>query len=190
MSGRLRVAPPADGPASTLTIEPGVTLRFTETSDSGLHVGTSDERQGLLVARGTQAAPIVFTSGKAAPAPADWKNLYFAYTPDTGNAIDHAVIEYAGGFSGAQGYGCGPIDNDASVLILSGRPASAFITNTTFKNGGGDTGLLLGWTSDASGPDFKATNTFTNAPTCAVSRWRSATGEACPGSVSGSPVCL
>ncbi len=190
MMGRLRVAPGADGPASTLTIEPGVTIRFDSTSDNGLQLGSSDKRQGLLVAAGTAASPITFTSAKPTPAPADWKNIYFAYSPATGNKIDHAVIEYAGDFSGAQGYGCGPIENDASVLLLSTRPTEAFITNTTFRNGGGDTGLLLGWTSDEAGPDFKATNTFTSMPACAVSRWRNATGEACPGSTNGSPLCF
>ena len=189
--GRLRVAPHADGAPSTLTIEPGVTLRFDDvTNDSGLQLGTSDVRQGILVAAGTAAQKITFTSAKATPAAANWKNIYFSYSPATGNRIEHAIIEYAGAPSGAQGYGCGPAENDASVLILSGRPSSAFIQNTTFRNGGGDTGLLLGWSSDMDGPDFLPTNTFTQVPACRVSRWRNATGNACPGSVGGSPVCF
>jgi hypothetical protein len=191
VSGRIRVAPDKDGPPSKLTIEAGVTLRFDNTgADNGLHVGTSDVRQGILFADGTAAAPITFTSAKPAPAAGDWKNIYFSYSPASGNRIAHAVIEYAGGPSGAQGYGCGNPENDASVLILSTRPTDAFVQNTTLKNGAGDTGILLGWTSDAAGPDFVSTNTFTNMPTCHVSRWRSATGEACPGSVAGSPVCF
>ncbi len=190
VSGRLRVAPETDGPAATLTIEPGVTLRFDTTSDSGLQIGTSDARQGILVAAGTVAAPITFTSAKSPAAPGDWKNIYFGYSPPAGNRIENAVIEYAGGSSGAQGYGCGDAENDASVLLLSARPTDAFIKTTTFRNGGGDTGIVLGWTSDLAGPDFKATNTFTSMPTCEVSRWRNATGETCPGSTNGSPVCL
>jgi len=190
VSGRLRVAPFADGGPSVLTVEPGVTLRFDTTSDNGLQIGTSDQRQGVLVAAGTAASKITFTSAKPTPAAADWKNIYFAYSPPTGNRIENAVIEYAGGPSGAQGYGCGPAENDASVLILSGRPADAFIKSTAFQNCGGDTGIVLGWTSDQAGPDFVATNTFTSMPVCHVSRWRNATGETCPGSTAGSPVCF
>jgi hypothetical protein len=190
VSGRLRVAPGVDGAASVLTIEAGVTLRFDSAADDGLQLGTSDQRQGVLVAAGTAAAPITFTSAKATPAAADWKNIYFSYSPPTGNRIENAVIEYAGKASGAQSYGCGPAENDASILILSGRPTDAFIKNTTFRNGGGDTGLILGWTSDQTGPDFVATNTFTNMPACHIGRWRNVTGEACPGSVAGSPVCF
>lgn len=192
VNGRLLVAPSTDGSTSTLTIEAGVRLLMDKTSDSGLTIGTSDVRRGVLVAVGTAADPIVFTSGKATPAPGDWSDVYFRNTPTTGNRLEHAVVEYAGGFSGLQGYGCGPAENDASIIVApdTGRPDTAFITNTTIRNGGGDTALLLGWVSDASGPDFTATNTFENVPMCKVSRWRNETGLACPGSTSGSPVCL
>jgi hypothetical protein len=190
VSGRLRVGPPVDGSPATLTIEPGVTLRFAETSDSGLLIGTSSMRQGILVATGTAAAPITFTSAKSPAAAGDWRHIYFNYSPATGNRIEHAVIAYAGAFSGAQGYGCGPAENDASVLLLAGRPSGAFIQHTRFENGAGDTGILLGWVSDADGPDFVATNTFVGMPACRVSRWRNATGPACPGSGVDPIVCF
>lgn len=192
VNGPLRVHGSADGPASTLTIEAGVTLKFDDSAGSGMVIGTSNVRQGLLVVNGTAGAPVTFTSGKASPAPGDWQHIHFRNTPASGNKMDFAVVAYAGAFSGLQGYGCGPIENDASVILTpdSGRPSSAFITNTTIRDAAGDTALLLGWVSDDSGPDFTATNTFTNVPACKVSRWRNATGTACPGSVSGSPVCL
>lgn len=189
VNGRLRVAADRDGAVATLTIEPGVTIRFDPTaSDPGIHVGSSDKRPGSLVAVGTADKPITFTSAAAAPAPGDWKNIWFSYMPPSGSRVEHAVIEYAGGPSGAQGYGCGPIENDASMLILTGRPEQAFVKSTTFRNGGGDTGIILGWTSDQSGPDFLAPNTFVSMPACKVSRWRSESVPACPGD--GSPVCL
>lgn len=192
IAGRLAVAPYVDGAPAKLTIGAGATLRMDTGggSDSGIYFGSSSQRQGVLVAVGTAAAPIVFTSGRETPAAADWKNLYFLYSPSTGNRIDHAVIEYAGAPSGAQGYGCGPIENDASVLLLAGRPDEAFISNTLLRNGGGDTGILLGWVSDLAGPDFTVSNTFTAMPPCTVSRWRNATGNACPGSTAGSPICF
>lgn len=192
LNGHLLVAPSTDGSMSTLTIEPGVTIKMDTTSDSGLTLGTSPQRRGLLIAEGTAALPITFTSPKPGPAPADWKNLYFRNTPNTGNKLTWAIVEYAGAFSGLQGYGCGPASNDASVIVASdtGRPSSAFIQNTIIRKGGGDTGLLLGWLSDLDGPDFVSTNTFTDVPACKVSRWRNATGNACPGSTAGSPVCV
>jgi len=192
IGGRLLVAPSVDGSTSTLTIEAGVTLKMGVTSDSGLTVGTSATRQGVLVVNGTASAPVLFTSGKATPAAGDWTNVYFRNTPNTGNRFEGAIVEFAGAPSGLQGYGCGPVDNDASVIVSpdSGRPQTAFIQNTTVRSGAGDTGLLLGWRSDVDGPDFLPTNTFTNVPLCKVSRWRNITGNECPGSTAGSPVCL
>ncbi len=190
--GRLLVAPSADGAPSTLTIEAGVTLKMDHDGDSGMTLGLSPARRGVLIVNGTANAPVVFTSAKAVPAAADWTNLYFRFTPATGNRITFAIVEYAGAASGLQGYGCGPAGNNASVIIApdTGRPDSAFITDSTLRQGGGDTGLLLGWVSDLTGPDFVSSNTFSDLPACKVSRWRSATGNACPGSTGGAPVCL
>jgi hypothetical protein len=190
VNGLLRVHLSEDGAPSTLTVEAGVTIKFDDVSGSGVVLGTSSARQGILVVNGTAAAPVTFTSGRPTPAPGDWQDIYFRNTPSTGNRIDHAVVAYAGAPSGLQSYGCGPIENDASIIIApdSGRPSSAFITNTTIRDAAGDTGLLLGWVSDLDGPDFVPTNTFTNAPSCRISRWRNATAPACPGT--GAPVCV
>jgi hypothetical protein len=184
----IRVAPSQDGAASTLTIEPGVTLRFSEQNGtSGIRVGLSATRQGVLVAAGTPQAPITFTSAKATPAAGDWRNIRFDETPAQGNRLDHTLIEFAGGASGVQGYGCGPAGNDTSLLFFT-RPTTPVLTNCVVRNGGGDTGVLLGWRSDETGPDFVSTNTFTNLPSCRVSRWSSANGS-CP-SAGGAPLCL
>lgn len=178
--GAFYVAPVVDGPTVTLTIEPGVIVRFEETAGSGLTIGSSESRLGRLVAAGTTQQPILFTSAEDTPAPADWMGIYFRYSPSSGNRIENAIIEYAGDFSGAQGYGCGPAENDASILILSGRPDTAFVSSTTIRNAGGDTQIVLGWTSDEDGPDFVSTNTFADSPSCRVGRWRRETPPACP----------
>lgn len=52
---------------ATLTIEPGVTVRFR--SNTRLAFGYSSNYRGALVAQGTAEAPIVFTSDAATPAP-------------------------------------------------------------------------------------------------------------------------
>ena len=75
---------------------------------------------------------------------------------------------------------------DHSVVAdLFGTP-DAFVRNVRFRRGAGDTGIVLGWKSDEDGPDFKATNTFEEMPTCAVSHWRRMDGS-CP---NGQPECL
>lgn len=177
--GALYVAPATDGPPATLTIEPGVTLAFEASAGSGVFFGSTATRQGQLVAEGTAAAPIVFTSAKPTPAAGDWMALYFRYYPKTGSRVRHARVEYAGGDSGTNGYGCGPeaADNDSAV-ILAGQgdqgaegPDTAFITETTFDHIGGATVIVSGWYGD--GPNFSTGNTFgAETPACKVSQPR------------------
>jgi hypothetical protein len=143
-------------------------------------------------------SPDIFVEPRGSMPDDTFKNLGAPYriggrllvAPSVEGSTSTLTVE--GGVSGLQGYGCGPADNDGSVLIVpdSGRPTSAFIQNSTIRNGGGDTGLLLGWRSDMSGPDFINTNTFERLPACQVSRWSNDTGAECPGSTNGSPVCL
>jgi len=84
---------------ATLTIEPGVIVRF----DAGKALSIS----GGLVARGTAQSPITFTANTATPTPGFWGFIKFEnssvdatfdgdgnYTG--GSIIQHAVVEYAG----------------------------------------------------------------------------------------------
>lgn len=190
VDGPLYVQGILDGELAVLNVEPGVTVRFGEGKGaSGVYVGTSASRQGQIVARGTVDQPILFTSARPAPAPGDWMGLYFRAYPPSGTALEHVTIEYAGGDSSAVGAGCGPRDNDASVLVMGDRPADAWIRQSTLRFGGGETGIVLGWTSDEAGPDFVGDNVFQTMPTCRVSRWRAKTGPACPEN-GGNPTCL
>jgi hypothetical protein len=195
MVGVLYVNPSADGAPATLTIEPGVTLGFEAVAGSGIRIGSSDTRQGVLVAAGTPSEPIVFTSAKATKAtkaPGDWANLDFKSTPSAGSRIENAVVEYAGGDSGANSFGCGPKSNDGAVFIAgigtdSKAPGSAFITSTRFDNIAGTTVIVSGWIDD-NGPNFAPTNTFGGGtPSCKVSRpRRTGAGDTCDG---GRDVC-
>ncbi len=89
-----------DGPLDpVVTIDPGVRMEFANNID--LRVGSGDD--GGVLALGTLADPIVFTSDKAAPAPNDWGGIL----ADTGcmdgtNEVifDNVVVEY-GGANGA-----------------------------------------------------------------------------------------
>jgi len=86
-----------------LTIAPGVTVKFD--SQKVLTV------QGTLVASGTAASLITFTSNSASPAKGDWNYIHFTdssvdATFDgsgnyvSGSVIQYAIIEYAGSESG------------------------------------------------------------------------------------------
>jgi hypothetical protein len=77
--------------ANTLTLNPGVELRF--------NTGARLRVYGTLIADGEEANPIVFTSNSDTPAPADWERLLFEGA-DAGTILDHCQINYAGGVTG------------------------------------------------------------------------------------------
>lgn len=182
-----------DGGVATLTIEPGVTLRMEDYAGSGFEIGNGVDNEGRLIAVGTEAEPIRFESALDEPAPGDWLGLYFSEPVTTGNRVEYVEIAHAGAFSGAQSYGCGPIENDASILILNPEPVAPFIENTTIESAGGDTQILLGWDYDGD-PTGAAqvildANTFDDAgPECRVSLPQDETSQ-CPG-LDDQPDCL
>jgi parallel beta-helix repeat protein len=86
----------------TLTIQPGVVVYFN--SHRSLQV------DGQLIARGTDASPITFTSSQSTKAPGDWGYILFSptsvdamYDLDgnylNGSILQYTTIEYAGGES-------------------------------------------------------------------------------------------
>jgi len=185
LDDQLYVATPIGEPGlATLTIEAGVELKLAQGASSGIMFGADAEHPGTLQAVGTANAPIWFHSADDTPAPGAWLGLYFAHTTRDGNRLEHAIIEDAGAQSGAQGHGCGPGENNASILVLSEDGAEPFIKNCEFKNAGGDTQILLGWTGsddqDADAQAFLDTNTFADSPGCRVSM---------PGAAAPDPVC-
>jgi flagellar hook assembly protein FlgD len=77
----------------TLTIEPGVEVRF-----NGLYylsIGYSLYK-GRLVAQGTSANPIIFTSNNASPAAGNWYGIRFYNHATTESSLDYVTVEYAG----------------------------------------------------------------------------------------------
>jgi hypothetical protein len=187
--GALYVAPYADNTTATLTVDKGVTVSFesigTGSGNSGMFIGSSQTRPGALIAVGTAASPIVFTSAKAQKAPGDWLSLYFKQTTPASH-VSYARVEYAGAVGGTTGFGCGPSDNNGAVFIggvgASSTAPAVFIDNTTFDQIGGSTVIVSGWIDDA-GPNFTPTNTFgATTPGCHVSRpKRTGAGDVCDG---------
>lgn len=165
-------------PAATLTIEPGVTLRFErQTSgssqlyvDSHL-VGSTHAPQGVLVANGTATAPITFTSAADSPAPGDWQGLYFNYVVDPRTSITNAVIAYAGADSSTRGIceyrpGSGDISALCSVVMFlddNAAPSAPFITDSSIEHSSG-CGFYRGWRETQT--DFASVNRFVGIAGC------------------------
>lgn len=157
--------------AGTLTIEPGVTLRFDP--DLSLHVSaptTNDAATGALRAVGTADEPIVFTSASATPAAGDWTGILFRGTPSPNNRIEHAKIAYAGGSSSHSSYDCvAPGEktsgDDAAIVIATNvaGPASAFVAHTRIEHSA-KFGIARGWRGNPV--DFLATNEFVGVASC------------------------
>ena len=83
----------------TLTIEPGTVIKFPWVDADGDGIGDGELTvEGRLIARGTTAKPILFTSGKKDPAPKDWTFVQISVSKDS--LVAHCIFEYA--FSGLQ----------------------------------------------------------------------------------------
>lgn len=108
---------------TTLEIDPGVEIRFTDRYDFVI--------RGTIQANGTSDAPIVFTSGEEEPARADWKNLLLDGAGDD-SYLDYVILEY------------GSVDNISNPLYrgaLSIKGCSPRINSLTIRQAY-DTGLL------------------------------------------------
>ena len=86
-----------------LTIEPGTHVLFVPRDVDGDGIGDAELLiEGALLARGTAAAPIVFTSAAKQPQPSDWKYLYLDFARKA--ELDYIIAEYA--YSGLQIHFC------------------------------------------------------------------------------------
>lgn len=167
-----------------LTIEAGVTIKFTKHPSSGLHVqrfSGTDPSTGALRVLGTADKPVVFTSNEKAPAPGDWLGIMLRGVPDPRTKIEFARVEYAGGDTGTRGFSCGTeprtdkASNEAAIQIY-GQPASSFVTNTTISKSAANA-FERGWSGTPV--DFLATNILTEIAYCKQTFPRPTAG-ACP----------
>jgi hypothetical protein len=171
---------PAFVPDLTLTLEAGVTLKFEKASTTPTLVTFGDggqvvDKNAALVVRGTAAAPVRFTSAAATPAPGDWAGLWLRTS--NGSQIDHAIIEYAGGDASIGPASCGPFDpsiaqrarHSAALLVGDDTdkqyvPPPGLVTNTVFRNNGGNFAIDSVWEATTFGPALNATNLFGSGP--------------------------
>lgn len=170
----------------TRTIDPGVVLKFWRNDAAGLYLDKGSNNRAAtatVVAQGTAAKPIIFTSAQSVPAPGDWLGLSFGNVPAAGNRLDHVEIHYAGGPSYSNGFHCMPngslSPNENAALTLWGLPSSAFLTNSLIADSAA-LGVNLAYAGDFV--DLVPSNGFTNLGACKTSYPRQAKGG-CPASV-------
>lgn len=179
----LRIGGRPDGKLVTVTIEPGVVMRFAPGGALKVQHFTSDDPStAVLRAIGTADKPIVLTSASDTPAAGDWVGLWYGGIPLANNAIEHVRIEYAGGWCGCILNTCSNIAEHEGAVIFTAQPPSAFIKNTTFANIAMH-GITEGY--DGAFVDFRPTNTFTGVAGCAQTRPRDVS-TSCP---SPKPAC-
>ena len=95
-----------------LTIAAGTTIRFDQNTSLTVASGAT------LIAKGTQALPITFTSSQASPKEGDWRGVYIN---QDGSEFEWCIFEYGSGQSASYG-----------MLYLNNCKAS--IKNCTFRN--------------------------------------------------------
>lgn len=117
---------------ASLTIEPGVNVRFSK--DSALVV------EGGLLATGTQASPISFSTNVAVPAPGDYDSIVL--NPMARTVLQHCEVRYAkAGVTIGESTGsvlveaCRFSDNsDAGVRITRSDLGSVTVGTNSFSN--------------------------------------------------------
>lgn len=158
-----------DPSLATLTIDAGVEMRFYTAGSNigGLFVGTSGSSvaTGRIVANGTAAAPILFTSADAVPAAGSWEGITFFGTMASGNLLDHVVIDAAGDNGGDSLFGCPPaaFAETSGALKIFEQPSAQFLTNSTISRSSTH-GVFRAWTG--AQVDFMSGNSFVDVAFC------------------------
>jgi hypothetical protein len=166
---RVSVTDPG-GSTPTLTIAPGVELRF----DDYLMVGFTNaplsiNQPGVLHAVGTAAQPIVFTSSKPAPAAGDWPGIFLRNA--AGSLLQYASIQFAGGANGVVSANCKPSNSSDNAALFIGDPGASYIPNpsdfvsVTVANSASH-GINAMWVAPAFGPDLTPAFTFDTIDGC------------------------
>lgn len=175
----MSVAPPSGSTTPvTLTVEPGVTLKFPRMTPTqagarvtfGSNGNSPNNVVGILRAVGTAAKPIVFTSGEALPAPGDWVGLWL--NTANGSRLEHVEIGYAGGENGIQSNNCRPTNTEDQAALIVGDfetqyvPPADLITSSRIHHSAGF-GIDAIWQAPSfNEPNLTANNLFDSNALC------------------------
>jgi len=131
----------------TLTLEPGVIVQFQDTDDALVVDGT-------LIANGTAANPILFTSDNVPKQAGQWEQIVFHDSSDDVNSVlNHCIIEYAGQFA------------EGNLTFYSASPR---VTNTVVRNSLND-GIYCSGSSPQIGNCLIGNNGRDGVRTCCAS---------------------
>jgi hypothetical protein len=173
--------PPAFVHQVTLTLDAGVKLRFENTSTTPSLVtfgsgGQTTDQVGTLIANGTAANPVVFTSGVDSPTTADYWAGFWLLTSN-GSLLQNVVFEFAGADAGVGPVNCGPFDSSinqqarhtAPLLVGDGTdqqyvPPANMISGSVFRNNIGNFAIDSVWENPGRtfGPSLHNDNVFTS----------------------------
>jgi len=174
----------------TLTVLPGAELRFdpvAHAGDEGIRMvfgGTGNPGSnpvGQLIAVGTPAAPILFTSAAATKAPGDWAAVVLLEAG--ASQLDYVTIEYAGAPNGFVSANCRPTGTTDQAGLLVGSadfiPSAGILANSTIQFSAGF-GIDAIWAnSSPNEPDISGGNVFSNNARCAQT-YNGVTPGTCP----------
>jgi hypothetical protein len=179
----INVVPPAGSSTPlgvTLTLQPGAELRF-KPRDPAAGANAQGIRMvfggvgnpglnpvGRLIALGTPAAPIRFTSASPTPGAGDWAGLQLLTA--TGSEMAFNIIEYAGAPGGYVSANCRPTGtSDAAALIIGGTdfvPLGGMITSSVIQSSAGHAIDAVWANGDVNEPDLTAGNIFNDIQGC------------------------
>lgn len=159
-----------------LTVEPGVKILFEKTA--ALIIETHGAGTSSIVARGTKAKPIVFTSAATSPAPGDWRGFYFNGPVAPKNALENVRIEYTGSDCSCSMVTCSAgVTEFEAAIIFEEEPRSMFMKDSVIAHGSGN-GVVQGY--DGLSYDWKGSgNVFEDIALCSVTEPRNPS-TACP----------
>lgn len=157
-------AGPDAGVHTTLTVEPGVTMAFHPHTALEIEHLTGDfPASGSLVALGTAAEPIVFTSSADEKNPGDWRGLWFGGVVADDTRIEHAQIEYTGADCGCVLTSCNDVSTFAGAVIITREPSSTFVSDSVISHGSANA-FVMGYMGQ--GFDFAGQNTIEETAGC------------------------
>lgn len=123
----------------TLTIEPGVEVRFNGVYT--LNIGYSNLYKGRLNAQGTALRPIIFTSNKTTLQAGDWYGIQFNGHASTESILEYVIVEYGGyNWGNIYLYNSSPIIKNSTIRyskssgIYGREDSSPIIIDSTISN--------------------------------------------------------
>ena len=129
-AGGTTVGDPANNPV--LTIEPCVTVIVEPTGF--LNASGNGTGPGGILAKGTAAQPITFTSGAPTPQAGDWGGIAFSDKTLPASSLSNVTLSYAGGAFGTAAAG----DNDGSVTVDSTADVTFLFSAVTLTHNAAD----------------------------------------------------